>query len=321
MTVAEIISAYGAYYQNAGQGVQSLYQVLKVPFETETAFTPIYTDDTIWRAARATFNKVLQPFQRAFTPIQTGAFQPLEIRMFHVKGEVVEYPDDLEATWLGFLASTNLKRSEWPIVRWMLENQFYPQLKQDLELDGIGRGQYVAPTPGTPSEPIKSMDGIQTTMNAQITAGRITPISMGEIPDSDKDFVNYIEDFADMIDKKYWSLPMDLILSQSLARKYARGYREKYSKDVDFSAAGGVRVLLTNLTLKPLASMNLQNNNAACNRIFCTPKNNMVLLKKKTVNMNLVDIQAVDRDVKVMTDFWLGQGFVLPEIVFCNDQK
>lgn len=321
MTVAEIVAAYGAYYQNQGQGVNSLYQVLRVPFETETAFTPMFTDDTIWRAARATFGKVLQPFQRAFTPKQTGAFQPLEIRLFHVKGEVIEYPDDLEATWLGFLASNELKRTEWPIVRWMLENQFYPQLKQDIELDGIGRGKYVVPTPGTASDPIKSMDGIQTTINAQILANRISPITMGAIPADDKEFVDYVEDFADQIDKKYWSLPMEVVLSQSLARKYARGYRTKYSKDVDFTAAGGVRVLLTNLTLKPLASMNLQNDDTACNRIFCTPKNNMVLLKKKTVNMNLVDIQAFDRDVKVMTDFWLGQGFILPEIVFCNDQK
>jgi hypothetical protein len=321
MTVAELVASFGAYYLNGGQGMQSLYQVLKVPFATESMFTPIYTDDTLWRAARASFNKVLQPFQRAFTPTQTGAFTPLEIRMFHVKGEVIEYPDDLEATWLGFLASNDLKRADWPIIRWMLENQFYPQLKQDLELDAIGRGKFVLPTPGTPSEPIKSMDGIQTIITTHAAGGRITPITMGAIPTDDKLLVDYIEDFADQIDKKYWSLPMDLGLSQSLARRYARGYRTKYSKDVDFSAAGGVRVLLTNLTLRPLASMDLQNDDTACNRIFCTPKNNMVLLKKKTVNTNLVEIQSVDRDVKVMTDFWLGAGFILPEIVFCNDQK
>jgi len=321
MTVAELVASFGAYYLNGGQGMQSLYQVLKVPFETESMFTPIYTDDTIWRAARASFNKVLQPFQRAFTPKQTGAFTPLEIRMFHVKGEVIEFPDDLEATWLGFLASSGLKRADWPIIRWMLENQFYPQLKQDLELDAIGRGKYVLPTPGVASDPIKSMDGIQTIINAQSADGRITPITMGEIPADDKGVVDYVEDFGDQIDKKYWSLPMDIGLSQSLARRYARGYREKYSKDVDFNAANGVRVQLTNLTLKPLASMNLQNDNTACNRIFCTPKNNMVLLKKKTVNTNLVEIQSVDRDVKVMTDFWLGAGFILPETVFTNDQK
>jgi hypothetical protein len=321
MTVAELISAFGAYYKNNGQGTQSLYQVLRQPFVTESMFTPIYTDETIWQAARASFNKVLQPFQRAFTPIQTGAFTPLEIRMFHVKGEVIEYPDDLEATWLGFLASSNLKRSEWPIVRWMIENQFYPQLKQDLELDAIGRGKFVAPTPGVASEPIKSMNGIQTIIDTHETGGRIIPITMGAVPTDDKLLVDYVEDFGDQIDKKYWSLPMDVGLSQSLTRRYARGYRTKYGKDIDFNAANGVRVQLTNLTLKPLPSMDLKNDGTACNRIFCTPKNNMVLLKKKTMNLEATDIQAVDRDVKVMTDFWLGAGFILPEIVFCTDQK
>lgn len=320
MTVSEIITAYGAYYHNNGQNMQSLYQVLKQPFESETAFTPVYTDDTIWQAARATFNKVLQPFQRAFTPTASSTFTPLEIRQYHVKGEVLEYPDDLEATWLGFLASENLKRSEWPIIRWMLEQQFFPQIKQDTELDAIGRGIYVAPTAGTASDPLKSMNGVQKIIADQITAGRITPIAMGAIPTSDADFVKYIEDFADQMDKKYWSLPMELVLSQALGRKYARGYRDLYDKSVDFSAGNANKVLLTNLTLRPLPSMNLKNNGDACNRMFCTPKNNMVLLKKKTQNMNLVNIQEFNRDVKIMSDWWMGPGFILPEIVFCTDQ-
>ncbi|WP_234733244.1 hypothetical protein [Tellurirhabdus bombi] len=320
MNVSDIITEFGNYYRQQGQGVASLFQVVNQPFESENALTPMFTDQTIWQASKASFNKVLQPFQRAFTPTQTSKFTPLEIRMFHMKGDVLEYPDDLESSWLGFLSSAKLKRSEWPIIRWMLENQFYPQLKEDLELDAVGRGVFVSPTINVASEPIKAMNGLQKIINDQITAGRMTPIGMGAIPSSDQDFVDYIEEFADMMDKKYWSQPMDVNLSQTLARKYARGYRDKYDKSIDFDVNKSINVQLTNLTLKPLPSMNLKNDGEPCNRIFCTPKKNKVILKKKTQNMDMVDIQDFNRDVKIMTDFWLGVGFILPEIVFCNDQ-
>jgi hypothetical protein len=56
------------------------------------------------------------------------------------------------------------------------------------------------------------------------------------------------------------------------------------------------------------------------NRIFCTPKSNAIRLMKKTENMDNMNIENVDRQVKFYTDWYTGVGFVIPEIVFVNDQ-
>jgi hypothetical protein len=47
----------------------------------------------------------VQPFQKAFTPIGTFKFKPNEFSLYKLKIDLQEYPDDLEATYLAFLAN------------------------------------------------------------------------------------------------------------------------------------------------------------------------------------------------------------------------
>ena len=313
MNVADIITEHGAVYKDKGQSLASLYQVARRPFVSEECFTAVLTDETIWQAARTTFDRIVQPFQKLFTPSGTVAFQPLEIRMFHQKADTQEWPDDLEATWLGFLASGNLKRTEWPFIRWYLETQFFPQIQQDLELNEFAKGVYAAPVGGAVGAVGTSMNGYLKVIADQITAGRITPITMGVVPATDAAFVAYLEGFSDQIDKRYWQSAMTLNMSESLVRRAQRGTLEKYGKNLVMNEQN-LTLRFSNLTLKGLPGQ------IGSNRIWCTPKSNAIVLKKKTQNQKLVDVQGFERLVKFMTDWYLGVGFVLPEIVFCNDQ-
>lgn len=313
MTVSDIITEYGAYYQDRGQNVQSLYQVARQPFVSEAAFTPIVTDDTIWTAGKTTFERIVQPFQKAFTPTGTVTFKPVSIQMYKQKADTQEYPDDLEASWLGFLSGPSVKRAEWPFVRWYLETQFFPQLQQDIELNEAWKGVYAAPTAGTAGPASTAMNGLKKIIADHITGGRITPITMGTVPTDPAEFVQYVEDLADQIDKKYWNGVMDLNMSEELERRYLRGKLALYGKNTTMNGADK-SVNFTNLTV---AGRPMQ---AGSGRIWCTPKPNAIILKKKTQNQKLVDIQSVDRLVKFLTDWYLGVGFILPELVWCNDQ-
>lgn len=312
MNVADIITEYGAYYLNQGQNMASLHQVARTPFASEAAFTTVVTDNTIWQAAQSTFTRIVQPFQKAFTPVGTLTFKPLGIQMYHHKADTTEYPDDLEATWLGFLANNNLKRSEWPFIRWYLEKQYFPQIQQDLELNEIAKGVYAAPTAGTAGAAGTAMNGYKKIIADQITAGRITPITMGTVPTDPAEFVDYVEDFVDQIDELYWSQPMTINMSEQFARRYYRGKERKYGKNT-VGASIDETVAFTNINVRGLPSA------VGSNRIWCTPNGNSVMLKKKTQNQKLVDIQLADRQVKFLSDWWLGVGFILPELVFCND--
>jgi hypothetical protein len=124
---------------------------------------------------------VVQPFQKQFTPLAGVTFQPVEIKQFRMKVGAQEYPDELEATWLGFLDSPEVDRKAWPFVRWYVEVYLIPQIKQDIELNEIYQGVYAAPEAGTPGAAGTSMDGLKITINRHIANGLISPIATGTV--------------------------------------------------------------------------------------------------------------------------------------------
>lgn len=321
MTLTDVVTEYGAYYQDRGQNAKSIYQKLRREFETAQAFTTVYTDDNVWQASKATHTRIVQPFQKGFTPTGSVTFTPVQIWQFHMKADLSETPDDLEATWLGFLADHNVKRTEWPFVRWWMETQIIPQIQQDIELNEIGRGVYAAPTAGTPGPAGTSMNGVLTTIGTHITAGRITPLALGAVPTVDAEVVEYFEEFHKMLDRTYRNQPMTVFTSEDTELSFLRGYGDKYGlrTTVTTTDETSLKVKHTNLTVKGLPSMNFKANGSVNDRFFCTPKANAIMLQKKTENMKRFDVQAFERIVKLLTDWYMGVGFIIPELVFVND--
>ncbi len=314
MDITDIIAEFGAYYIKSGQNMSRLVKQLNEQSVTEQAFTTVVTDETLWRASESRMSRVLQPFQKAWTPIGVVTFVPVAIQNFKMKIDHEDHPDDLEATWLGFLADNSLDRKEWPFVRWFIETHLLPQSKEDYELNEIFAGVYAAPTPGTAGAAGTSMNGIKLIINGHIDSGRITPIITGTVPTDPLDFVDYVEQFGDNINTKYWSIPMQLVMGQTLKRRFLRGYKSKYGQNTDYTANAKGDVDLTNLTIFGAPSHN------GSEKMWATPKNNSVRLVKKSQNMNTVRVENVDRLVKMYSDWYSGVGFVIPELVFTNDR-
>ncbi|MCA8831953.1 hypothetical protein [Hymenobacter pini] len=314
LVITDIVAQFGAYYLNQGQNLTRLYTLLRSATNTESMFTPITTDDTIWRAAKALFTRVVQPFQKAFTPLASTTFVPVEIKQFKIKVDAQEYPDDLEATWLGFLDGEGIDRKAWPFVRWYVEVYLLPQIKQDIEHNEIYQGVYAAPTPGTPGAAGTALDGIKKTINGFVSSGRTTPIVTGALEITNPEaLVEQFEYFADAIGQDYWDIPMILGTSPAVARAFLRGQEKKYGKNTGGGALD-LTINKTNITLKGLTShRNTQ-------KIWCTPQGNAVMLRKRIQNQSTVQVENVDRLLKFFTDFSMGIGYIIPEIVFTNDQ-
>ena len=313
LTIADVVAQFGAYYLNNGQNLNSLYQLLRRPTTTESMFTPVNTDDTIWRAAKTLFSRVVQPFQKQFTPLAGVTFVPVEIKQFRMKVDAQEYPDELEASYLGFLDGPEVDRKAWPFVRWYVEQYLIPQIKQDIEFNEIYGGVFAAPTAGQPGAAGTSMDGLKVTINRHIAANRITQIVTGALQQDPNDLVDQIEEFVDGIDKAYWNIPMMLGCSETVARRFLRGQERKYGKNTGGGALG-LTVNNTNITLVGLPSH--QNTE----KIWCTPKENAIMLRKRIQNQATPQVENVDRLLKFFTDFSMGVGFIIPEIVFTNDR-
>src|SRR5664279_2361585 len=122
ITTSAIIAEYGAYYQDAGQNKKRILTKLSQGRQiVDECCTPIKTDDTIFRLANATFRSLVQPFQKTFTQKGGAEIVPNEIRVYRFKMDDEFMPDELYATWLGFLTAKQVDRKEWPFVKWLIE--------------------------------------------------------------------------------------------------------------------------------------------------------------------------------------------------------
>ena len=287
MNVSEIVTAFGAHYLKSGQNINSLYRQLMRGFVTQNVFTPVVTEETIWRAAETKTSSIVQPFQVPFTPKGVTTFTPVEIRQYRLKADLPGIPDTLVETWLGFLANIDqVERKNWPFIRWWIENEIVPKIQEDIELNEIGRGVYAPPTPGVAGPSGTSMNGILTVINTHIAAGRISPTSLGGLPASDLDVVSYFENFHKELPKEYWRNKMMVYGPEDIVLRYKRGYGEKYGLRSNFTESpdGTIDVKFTNLTVAGLPSLNLKADGTPNDRIFATPKSNAIMLMKGMQN-------------------------------------
>lgn len=310
--ITDILTEFGAYYLNNGQNLARVLSLVYRKSVTEEMLTTRITEETRWRAAKSTISELLQPFQKQWTPKGDLTFEPIEILLFKMKVDYELYPDDIEESWLGFLADHNLDRKVWPLVRYLVEQKIIPKMQEEFELEAIFWGKREEPEEGVPGKAWQSMDGLRKARNASVLDGITVPIQIGAWDADNAVLVEQFEEFADGIDKRYWNIPMIIGVNEDLERRYKRGTREKYGKDQDFQGTFA-KIKDTNIMLRGLASHN------GSDGVWCTTPDNAIRLIKKQQNIKKLRVENVDRLVKLFTDFSKGVGFALGEILFTND--
>ena len=314
ITASAVVSAFGAYYIDAGQNESNIHKKLRESFGTKDAFTIVDTEDTVLRESNTAFTEVIQAFQKQFTPKGGVTHTPKSIPLYNIKVDQLFYPDELKNMWLSFVTSNNLDRTTWPYVRWFIEEYVMGQIQHDLEMKGIYLGKYVAPTPGTAGNAVDSMQGVKQIINDAIDATTITTITTGA-PNADNVlWAGQVETFCKSVPELYWDKPMALNMSRGLALRYKQGRRTKYNSNyAQVNEAMAVQDFENNI-VTGRGSM------TGANKIWMTPKQNAILAFKGGSNQNIVEVEKVDRQVKVYTDFWIGAGFIDDSLIWTNNQ-
>jgi hypothetical protein len=314
----DVVTEWGAFYLKSQQNMTRLVNKLRLASETESAGQIIFTDETVYQASEATLTDVLQPWQKGFTPKGDLAFKPVAIPMMKIKADISMYPDEVEGNWLSFLASdTATDRKFWPVIRYFLEQQLIPKMEEEWEEDVVYKGVYVAPTTGVPGFGSASINGLKKIINDWITAGRITPIASGAPNTNPSIWVKQVNDFVKSINPAYKGKKMELNMSYDLFERFVDGMRELYGNNTDFSGIDKMGLMIKDnayISVKPRNSM------IGSDKIWMTPKENLKVLKKKTMGPENVLVESQKREVNIMIDFWRGIGFQIPEIVFTNDR-
>lgn len=310
ITTSAVISEYGAFYQDAGQNKQRILKLLTTPREITSFATPIKTDDTIFRLANASFNSLVQPFQKAFTQKGGAEIKPNEIRLFRMKLDDEFMPDDLYATWLGFLTAKNVDRKSWPFVQWLIEVYYANIIDQDMELNEYYKGVYAAPAAGVAGANGTGMNGLQKQLYDGVVAGDVNSINISPL---DKDTIfDQVEAFTDQISEVYQGIQMNVFMSRYWYKKYMQDKRAQHfylKTSADQIDAG---IDFTPLSVKPLASM------TGTNDIWCTPASNFLYLSNATLTKNQYKLEEVKRSVAIMADWSEGLGFGVNKAVWTN---
>jgi hypothetical protein len=55
-----------------------------------------------------------------------------------------------------------------------------------------------------------------------------------------------------------------------------------------------------------------------CEMIWATPTENAVMLRKPIRRENMIHVERLNRELMFEMDTWLGIGFNIPELIFCN---
>ncbi|MGE4568030.1 MAG: hypothetical protein AB7C90_02470 [Bacteroidales bacterium] len=317
MNVSDIITEFGAYYEQAGQNKNRILAMLTQGLVTPSYCTPVKTDDTIFKLGQLVMGNIVQAFQKGWTPKNPAAFTPNELRLYKLKIDEEIDPDDIEAIWLGFLASESVNRKDWPIVKFLIEHPeqgYIAAINRDMELYCYGKGEYQAPTPNEAGVTSNAMTGYIKLLTDGVAAGTINSVNIGAL---DKDTIfDQVELFTDGISEIYQNVAMNVFMSPSWAKKYHRDKRAQgfYSFAGEDEIKKGItgKIDFTPQQVVGLPSL------SGTDTIFATPKANFVHLTKKGTNKNKINIEEAKRSVFFLADWWEGIGFGIDAAVWTN---
>lgn len=302
----DIVTEYGAYYIAGSANESRLKRLLLFGRETTKYATPVKTNDTVYRLAQSSMSSMVQSFQKAFTPKGDITFTPNPIEVFKLKVDLEVYPDDIEDNWLGFLASNDLTRKDWPLIRYILESHAFGKIDDDMERNEYYKGVYSAPVAGTAGVNGTAMNGVkQALMNPSVNRLTMPALNATTIYDT-------LENAYDQIGEEYQTTNMIICVAPKWKRaflkdKRALGYYTKTDANqiddsLDFSPA---RVI-------GLPSM------IGTDDVWITTKENFLHVTKKGENAAKVNVEESKRCVNIMTDWYEGLGFGINELVWTN---
>lgn len=306
ITTTDIVTEYGAYYINSGQNMARLKRLLLFGRETTKLASKIKTDDTVYRLAKSVMTRLVQSFQKSWTPKGDLIFTPNPIELFHMKVDFEVYPDDVEDNWLGFLASNDLSRKEWPLIRYILESHFFGQINTDMEELEYYKGVFAAPTSGTAGVSGQSMNGLKTFL----TTDKVNHVTMAALDAAT--IYDQIETFYESISEQYQNSRMIIGMAPKWKRAFLKDKRSLGYYDITSPSQIDDTLDFSPARVVGLPSM------IGTDDIWATPVDNFLHITKKGENAAKVKIEESKRVVNLLTDWWEGLGFGINEVVWTN---
>jgi hypothetical protein len=318
-----VVAQFGAHYIDQGQSLNNVKKLLYAMYKTGALFQDRPQTGDYFRSTNAMMSSVLQPFQKAFTSKGNLTFKPNAFPLFQFKIDQSIFPDDIVSSYLGFLGNVaDNERANWPLIRYIIEVHIMDAKGNDMEkLISFG-GKYVAPTAGTAGAAQTTADGVKEVLKRYNTAGRLNmgngPLSMGALSSDPVTFCAQVEAWVQSMMPELRAQLDKIVMSETLAKRYAKGKRLTYGKDINFLNGGTVNDLLT-IEDYNWISVDGYISHEGSSIIWATPKVNRIRPIWKSTLQNVFKVESYKREVSIYTDWWEALDFEVPELVIVND--
>lgn len=313
MDIQAIIAEFGTVYRPGGQGVKDLQTKIIQKSVTDQSFTTRVTEATVLEKSTVSHTRVLQRFQKSFTPIGSAKFELEKVPLYKLKVDVAEFPDEIEETWLGFLSDSNLSRKDWPFTKYWLEKLVVPQMQSDWEIYEVFKGEIGTITSGTATAAGTQVNGIRKLIRLANAASKTNKIILGAPPTDPVLFVEYIETMYKSIPELHRNELDSIDMSTTLRDRFKEGMRKKYNMQYN-----QVNDLLT--VIDTMVKIKGNPSQEGSDLIWTTMAANKVMGIKKPTNESVFKIEEAKREVIAMTDFYKGLGFWYYPYVYHNDR-
>jgi hypothetical protein len=189
---------------------------------------PFVQADSAYSGQDATVTGGLQAWQPTFTPNNSENWDGVDSYLRPMKVDLIYTAEQLEkhfSKWAAQYFDTDPNDIRNGYAAYIMEKVMKPKIMEDLN-KASWAGEYVAPTPGTPGEPLKSVDGYKKMIADHINAGNLTPITTGALDFSTA--VEQIRDACASLADPYRYAPGVIYMSKTNAQLYHDDYLDKY---------------------------------------------------------------------------------------------
>lgn len=315
--VEQLRTEFGTYLSQSGTNLQIHSQVFN-GFTSAPYFRDVAAL-TEYRAIQSQINSVTQQFNAVWTPAGNVKFTPITVKNFRHKINYPIIPADVLDSYLLYLYDETLAPDQMPITKYIIHEQLYPKLLEDIEKRMIFKGKFVEKAdPNASSTPEDSMDGLayQLIKHKANTSTRIKfpPLTINWDTATPLQIVQFFQSFVDAIDKKFGIT--EIFASDTIRTKYIRAYETVFGGGQKYVGGMNPEAKIDFSSIKIVALDGME----GLPIVFATTsgKNgNMIKLRYKNTPPQVInDVQKHGYEVRLFGEYWLGVGFEFEDLVY-----
>lgn len=314
-----IEAAAAGLNQFVNKNGSQINQMLKTGLEFERDLPKIACEDA-YTGQDIDVGSLLQPYQPAFTPNNTEAFdgitnflRPMKVDLLFTAEQLEKFRQKWKPNW--FTPNPEDIRSTY--AGYLLGQHVLPQLTEEVNLASY-KGAFSAPTAGTPGAVLDSVDGFETNIVAQINAGRLVPINTGALVEATMEA--QIRTFCKGVPMPYRYKQGTLYMSKTNAQKYADNYADNHPNHREIEETPDQMVLRVDHYNKRIVGLTCMEGSDRIILVFNNLDSMLIGNREGFADFFQFRFQAFDRTLKVMAEIYRFYGFETCLHMFVNDQ-